>query len=412
MQAELQAMCALSVAESFEGNVREGVKQAREAHAHGRKFSGLAPARELYLGLALANADEIDEAMLWIQAGHDIAARVADLWLISRHQTARTAIGWISGDWEGVVADAEAVVALRADTGILNGLPQVAALAAMVALQRGDDAALVRWIAVSRESAGPGAEMAGMLYHGWMEALVAEHDGRIGDGAALLAYVYETAGEAAPLVQLWLAGDLVRMTLVAHDVARAESVIGAMALVAEKVGTASARATLSFCRGQLAQHAGITDRAVAEYRSAFVAAGSVRRLPLQRAAAVALVGCLREAGLRAEAESVAGMADELTGALGIASSALSMPDSSATESVKTDAAAPAGPAKRRMVNLTPTEERIATLVAEGLSNSQIALAAKMTKRTVEFYLSSLYVKLGLSNRVELAAHVTEKMTSS
>lgn len=55
--------------------------------------------------------------------------------------------------------------------------------------------------------------------------------------------------------------------------------------------------------------------------------------------------------------------------------------------------------------LTPTEERIAALVATGKSNKQVAAELFITVRTVETNLSRIYAKLGLHSRGELAAWV-------
>ena len=53
--------------------------------------------------------------------------------------------------------------------------------------------------------------------------------------------------------------------------------------------------------------------------------------------------------------------------------------------------------------LTPTEQRVAELVAEGLSNKEIAAALHVTVKTVEGSLSHIYAKLGLRSRSALAA---------
>jgi DNA-binding NarL/FixJ family response regulator len=53
--------------------------------------------------------------------------------------------------------------------------------------------------------------------------------------------------------------------------------------------------------------------------------------------------------------------------------------------------------------LTPTEERVADLVAEGRSNKQVADALFVSVRTVEANLTRVYTKLGLRSRTELAS---------
>jgi DNA-binding CsgD family transcriptional regulator len=58
--------------------------------------------------------------------------------------------------------------------------------------------------------------------------------------------------------------------------------------------------------------------------------------------------------------------------------------------------------------LTATEERVAALVAEGLTNKQVAGRLFVTDRTVEGHLSRIYAKLGLRSRAELAARFAVK----
>lgn len=54
-------------------------------------------------------------------------------------------------------------------------------------------------------------------------------------------------------------------------------------------------------------------------------------------------------------------------------------------------------------SLTPSERRVADLAADGQSNRDIAQALYVTPRTVEFHLTRVYRKLGITARAELAA---------
>jgi DNA-binding NarL/FixJ family response regulator len=58
--------------------------------------------------------------------------------------------------------------------------------------------------------------------------------------------------------------------------------------------------------------------------------------------------------------------------------------------------------------LTETERRVAALLAEGLSNPQIAGRMFTSRRTVQFHVSNILAKLGLSSRVELAALIARR----
>jgi DNA-binding CsgD family transcriptional regulator len=58
--------------------------------------------------------------------------------------------------------------------------------------------------------------------------------------------------------------------------------------------------------------------------------------------------------------------------------------------------------RRRQEGLTPAELRVASLVAEGRTNREVAAALFLTEKTVASHLSHIYAKLGVRSRTELA----------
>jgi len=52
--------------------------------------------------------------------------------------------------------------------------------------------------------------------------------------------------------------------------------------------------------------------------------------------------------------------------------------------------------------LTPSEQRVASLLLEGLSNRAIAGRLVISHRTVECHISRALLKTGCNNRLELA----------
>ena len=58
--------------------------------------------------------------------------------------------------------------------------------------------------------------------------------------------------------------------------------------------------------------------------------------------------------------------------------------------------------RTREAGLTPAEQRVAALVAEGRTNREVAAALFLGERTVETHLSHVYAKLGIRSRTELA----------
>lgn len=59
-------------------------------------------------------------------------------------------------------------------------------------------------------------------------------------------------------------------------------------------------------------------------------------------------------------------------------------------------------------SVTPTEHKVIALVAEGLSNPQIAERLVISRRTVSTHLSHIFAKLGVSSRAELASVATKR----
>ncbi|HEU0245852.1 MAG TPA: LuxR C-terminal-related transcriptional regulator [Gaiellaceae bacterium] len=62
--------------------------------------------------------------------------------------------------------------------------------------------------------------------------------------------------------------------------------------------------------------------------------------------------------------------------------------------------------------LTPTERRVAELVAEGRSNKEVAAELFVTPKTVDVNLSRIYTKLGVHSRTELARQLAEEHAAS
>ena len=72
-----------------------------------------------------------------------------------------------------------------------------------------------------------------------------------------------------------------------------------------------------------------------------------------------------------------------------------------------------GPRLRPLVgwpSLTPTEQAVVALVAEGLSNPDIAERLFISRSTVKTHLNHAFTKLDISSRAELASAYTRENT--
>jgi DNA-binding CsgD family transcriptional regulator len=59
-------------------------------------------------------------------------------------------------------------------------------------------------------------------------------------------------------------------------------------------------------------------------------------------------------------------------------------------------------------SLTPSEQRVANLAAAGQSNTEIAQALFITRKTVEKHLGNVYLKLGISSRERLPEQLGDR----
>ena len=61
-------------------------------------------------------------------------------------------------------------------------------------------------------------------------------------------------------------------------------------------------------------------------------------------------------------------------------------------------------------HLTPQEQKILDLIAEGLTNRQIAERMYLSEKTVKNYVSNMLAKLGMSRRTEAAVYAVRHGT--
>ena len=111
-----------------------------------------------------------------------------------------------------------------------------------------------------------------------------------------------------------------------------------------------------------------------------------------------LGAALRRAGQRAQAREHLRRAVELASICGAAALAVR----AETELLATGAR-PRRVALSGVESLTPSERRVAEMAAQGPTNREIAQALFVTQRTVEVHLTSIYRKLDISSRSQLAA---------
>jgi DNA-binding CsgD family transcriptional regulator len=122
---------------------------------------------------------------------------------------------------------------------------------------------------------------------------------------------------------------------------------------------------------------------------------------------VDLGSALRRTGRRVEARKSLRAGFELAGRCG----AIAL-TRQAQEELLAAGARPRSTALTGVDALTPSERRVAAMVAEGMSNRDVAQALFVTTRTVEMHLSNSFRKLDINSRTQLAHALSEAQRES
>lgn len=177
----------------------------------------------------------------------------------------------------------------------------------------------------------------------------------------------------------------------------ADALLATREPVARERGHASEQARLGYARGRLQGAQGHIDDACATFEASL---RLLEGLPLRvdRARVSFAYGqTLRRAGRRRDADLVLTSARDLFASLG-----------AATYVERCDRELKAGGlhqprSTRGVAEMTPQEEEVASLVARGLSNREVASELFVSVKTVQYHLTRIYAKLGIRSRSELAA---------
>ena len=250
----------------------------------------------------------------------------------------------------------------------------------------------------ARELAGLGRELADRegAHLGGLDAIegIVEHwNGDPGAAAAWFAKG-EAAADAAGWREpnlLWWRADYAEALIALGRTDEAVGLLNAWESDAVRVGRHWVLAHIARCRGLVEAALGNVEQAIRALDVA-VAEHEAVHDPFGRARALLALGVVRRRARQKrparEAIEAALEAFETLGAAGWA------------ERARAELGRIGG--RTRSEGLTAAEQRVATLVAEGRTNREVAAALFLAERTVASHLSHVYAKLGVRSRTELA----------
>ena len=358
-----------------------------------------------------AQAQRVTMGRGWVQfirddvdgARSNLESAVAAAGLGGSRRITLWALAWLArvhfavGEWDRAMSAVEQGRALAATSGIAVTTPLLEWTAAQIAALRGDWPAATS--ALRSASAVTGDYEMMVIPTILARAQIAEAEADYAKVRRIAEPLTRMAnGTSLQEPGYWPWPDLLANALVLDgQLEAADAFLRPHEQRAEARGHRSAQARLGYARGRL--HGALGDIHAAR-RSFESSLELLSGLPLRYDTArvnFAFGQTLRRAGKRRQADAVISTARELYVSLG-----------AQTYVARCDRELKAGGLHQTRgssddVELTPQEEAISTLVAQGLSNREVAAELYVSIKTVQYHLTRVYAKLGVRSRSELAA---------
>ncbi|MCP9488749.1 MAG: AAA family ATPase [Solirubrobacteraceae bacterium MAG38_C4-C5] len=405
--AEIMARTHLGLVAGIRGDFTEQERQIAVA-AHLAQCDGTranhAPEPDLHHSLALADLDRFDAARDAVERGRRAYQRLGmQIALVYVHYFGAYALLG-SGAWDDALAEWETAALAAQDAGMGWQLEGFAARA-VILTRRDELTAAEALVAEAQRQRAAGAVEWRIGWLEWARALLVEGAGRHQEAVELLWEAWERC-EAAGIVQErgTFAVDLARLLATTGERERGAQVADGVRELADlNPQVASLPALAARCR---ALAGGEVDELVAAAEAYRAAARPYDAAVAREEAAVALA----RAGRRAESVAWADAALAGFERLGAVRDAARAHAALRAAGVRRGRRGPRARGQTGWEALTPSEARVAALVAEGLSNPQVADRLVISRRTVSTHVSHILAKLELRSRLELVAQVARGAT--
>ena len=337
----------------------------------------------------LGELDQYEDAFAAARQAQRLADRAG---LMVRRAQVHCRLGellFYSGCWDEALTEVGALEDSSKDPGVAcfdHGV------AAVISFHRGEADAARRHIA----AATPHAERIGNRVVGTLalaRSLDAEQANEPCRALAVLTGFADNAEEIDEIEDLLADG--VRLAIRTGDHATARSLAERAVAIAEGTEVPHRQANALYCCGLIGHDAGLLLRAADRY-------GEACRPLLGAKALEGAAGAALDGGDRAAARVAFTRAFDLYTSLGAARDAGRLQARFRAEGIRRGPRAKHRKAQAGWESLTPTEMKVVGLVAEGLSNPQIAARLFLSPRTVATHVSHVLGKLGVHSRIDIA----------
>ncbi|MGB3443293.1 MAG: AAA family ATPase [Actinophytocola sp.] len=347
--------------------------------------------------IALGNLDRYDEALGTAARVRQLADRTGSLVRLAQAQSALGQLLFQVGRWDDATAEVETLTddfkdpsASCCDRGI----------AAVIAFHRGDATAARRHLELA-------ALRADQLGNRVVAPLILAHslDREINDQPeeALAVLTARVGGDAEELDEVEdLLPEAARLAAFTGDFGAAADVADQAATLARRSTVPHRLGTAAYCRGLLDRDPFLLQQAADRYRDA---GRPLLRAKALEAAAIGFAGQDEKDAARAAFTR----ADELYDQLGANWDLAHLRAHLRRFGIRRGPRAKHRQAQVGWSSLTPTETKIAAMVAEGMSNRQIAEQLVLSPRTVGTHVSHILAKLGVRSRIDIAREAAENV---
>ena len=345
--------------------------------------------------VALGELDQYDGAIGAAREAQRLADRVG---ITVRRAQAHCSLGELlfhTGSWDDALAEVGVVQEVTKDPGVAccdHGV------AAAISIHRGDMSTARHHLASAVPHAKRiGNRVVGTLALARSEAF--EQEGALTDALGVLTGFTDDAEEVDQVEDLL--ADSVRLATKVGDTAVARTLADRAADLASDSEIPHRQANALCCRG-------LVDRDPARLLRAAERYDEARRPLLGAKALEAAAEAFVDQGDRAPARAAFSRAVDLYSSLGASRDVARLQAKFRAHGIRRAPRVKHRRARRGWESLTPAEARIAGLVAEGMTNPQIAAKLFLSHRTVATHVSHILGKLDVRSRIDIARQATDR----
>jgi DNA-binding CsgD family transcriptional regulator len=391
----VSSLAAVGLFETFLGEITPGLLERAVELEPTVSHLSVYESPSVVLAYQFFYQDRLDDARHWFEVAVSRARATDDFTAQATLLLHLAEVEVMAGNWERAAALAADGLELAEQLDSDHYRAALLYVAARVDAQLGHvDAARTRasdGVMLARAVGSEVYELNNQRVLGFVHLSLRDHAGAV---AALEPLLGLSAG-LGRMALCALLPDLIEALVGVDDVARARELVEVLEHNAEEFLRPTVRAVARRCRAMVGAADHQMEQALASFNDAVGAHDPVAN-PFEHARTLLALGqTQRRARHRRAARQTLETARDAFQQLGASLWA----DMARAELARIGGREPSAG------GLTPTEERVAALVAEGYTNRQAASALHLSEHTVEGHLSRIYAKLGVSSRTELAHHL-------